>query len=308
MVFGDDPTPFFSGQPSFSPKSSWSPPEGHLNLEVFLSQTEQELLRIPDKSLAYSNLTKEDWQAIRSLADNRSIVIKKAGKGFCVAVWERDGYLSEAEKQLCDKAIYKDVSFNEKILGDLEASSNKIFKSLERKGAISGKEYNYKNVTNLGKLYFLLKIHVKLFNVPGHPVKSNCDTPTEKASEFVDHHLKPVMQGSWSYIKDSVDFLRKIKQIGNLPENSILVTADVVGLYPSIPHKLGLKALEEALKKESQSRSLLKILLSWLNLCSKIITLNLMEKLNNRVQERLSELSLHHHMRAFPWISLNLNF
>ena len=147
-----------------------------------------------------------------------------------------------------------------------------------------------------------------LFNVPGRPVKSNCDTPTEKASEFLDHHLKPVMQGSWSYIKDSVDFLRKIKQIGNLPENSILVTADVVGLYPSIPHELGLKALEKALKKESQSRSLLNNLLSWLNLCSKIITLNLMEKLNNRVEERLLELSLHHHMRAYPWISLNLNF
>ena len=147
-----------------------------------------------------------------------------------------------------------------------------------------------------------------LFNVPGSPVKSNCDTPTEKASEFLDHHLKPVMQGSWSYIKDSVDFLRKIKQIGNLPENSILVTADVAGLYPSIPHELDLKALEKALKKESQSRSLLNILLSWLNLCSKIITLNLMEKLNNRVKERLLELSLHHHMRAYPWISLNLNF
>ena len=57
------------------------------------------------------------------------------------------------------------------------------------------------------------------------------------------------MQSSWSYIKDSRDFLKKIKQIRNLPEDSILVTADVVGLYPSIPHELGLKALEEALEK-----------------------------------------------------------
>ena len=57
------------------------------------------------------------------------------------------------------------------------------------------------------------------------------------------------MQSSWSYINDSVDFLRKIKQIRNLPEDSILVTADVVGLYPSIPRELGLKALEEALEK-----------------------------------------------------------
>ena len=57
------------------------------------------------------------------------------------------------------------------------------------------------------------------------------------------------MQSSWAYIKDSGDFLRKIKQIGNLPENSILVTVDVAGLYPSILHELGLKALEEALEK-----------------------------------------------------------
>ena len=29
----------------------------------------------------------------------------------------------------------------------------------------------------------------------------------------------------------------KIKNLKNLPSNSILVTADVVGLYPSIPHE-----------------------------------------------------------------------
>ena len=110
---------------------------------------------------------------------------------------------------------------------------------------------DYKNATNLGKLYFLPKIYKTLFNVPGRPVISNCRTPTEKASEFLYHHLKPVMQSSWSCINDSGDFLRKIKQIGNLPENSILVTADVVGLYPSIPHELGLKALEEGLEKIS---------------------------------------------------------
>ena len=216
--FRDEPTPFFSEQPSFSPNSSWSSPVGHPNLEVFLSQIEQELFRIPDKSLTYSNLTREEWQTIRSLADDRSIVIKKADKGSCVVVCDRDDYLSDAEKQLCDKAIYKDGSFNVKILSDLVARSNKIFKSIERKGAISEKEmkyflYDYKNATNLGKLYFLPKIHKKLFNVTGRPIISNCGTPTEKASKFLDHHMELVMQSSWSYIKDSGDLLRKIKQI-----------------------------------------------------------------------------------------------
>ena len=91
---------------------------------------EHDLFRIPDKSLTYSNLTKEEWQHIRSLADDRSIVKKKADKGSCVVVWDRDDYSSEAEKQHCDKAIYKDVSFNEKILCDIVARSKKIFKSI----------------------------------------------------------------------------------------------------------------------------------------------------------------------------------
>ena len=131
--FRDDSTSFFSEQPSFSPKSSWNPPTSHPNLEVFLSQIEQGLFRIPDKSLTYSNLTKEEWKAITSLTDDRSIVIKKADKGSFVVVWDRDDYLSEGEKQHCDKAIYKDVSFNEKILSDLLASSNKVLRVLKGK-------------------------------------------------------------------------------------------------------------------------------------------------------------------------------
>ena len=35
--------------------------------------------------------------------------------------------------------------------------------------------------------------------------------------------------------------------MGKIPQDSILVTADVVGLYPSIPHNAGLKALKDAL-------------------------------------------------------------
>ena len=85
--------------------------------------------------------------------------------------------------------------------------------------------------------------------MPGRPVISNCGTPTEKVSEFLDYYLKPVMQNGLSYIRDSQHFLEKIKTIGSVPENAILVTADLVGLYPNIPNQAGLKALKEALEK-----------------------------------------------------------
>ena len=65
--------------------------------------------------------------------------------------------------------------------------------------------------------------------MPGRPVISNCGTPTEKILEFLDRQLKPIMQKSWSYIKDSGDFRRKIKNVTEIPEGAILVTADVVG-------------------------------------------------------------------------------
>ena len=90
------------------------------------------------------------------------------------------------------------------------------------------------------KLYLLSKIQKRLYDVPGRPVISNCDTPMENVSEFLDHYLKPIMEEGWSYIKDMVQNMK------NIPQDSILVTADVVGLYPSMPHNAGLEALEDA--------------------------------------------------------------
>ena len=39
------------------------------------------------------------------------------------------------------------------------------------------------------------------------------------------------MQSSQSYIKNLGDFIKKIRIIGTIPKDSILITADVVGLY-----------------------------------------------------------------------------
>ena len=93
----------FSEVPAFSPKSSWKSPQGHPNLEVYLSQIENELFSIVDEPIRYSNLSKEEWIAMRSLAGYRSIVVKKADKWSCIVVWDRNDYLREAEKQLKDQ-------------------------------------------------------------------------------------------------------------------------------------------------------------------------------------------------------------
>ena len=67
---------------------------------MYLSQIEYEVFKIPKEQLGYSNLSKLEWEAIRSLTGDRSIVIKKADKGSCLVIWDRSDYLMEVKKQL----------------------------------------------------------------------------------------------------------------------------------------------------------------------------------------------------------------
>ena len=80
-------------------------------MEVFLSQVESDLFKTIERPLGYSNLSKEEWDAIRSLADDRNIVIKRADKGSCVVIWDRNDYIKEAEIQLSNKNVYKSAIF-----------------------------------------------------------------------------------------------------------------------------------------------------------------------------------------------------
>ena len=62
-------------------------------------------------------------------------------------------------------------------------------------------------------------------------------------SEGLDHHLKPIMRSAKSYVRGTSDFLKKLKELGRVPQNELLLTGDLVGFYPSIPHLDGLEAL-----------------------------------------------------------------
>ena len=117
--FRNDLSEDFSQIPAYRPKSAWKPPIGHPNLEVFLSCVEHEIFKDIETPLRYSNLTSEEWRAILSLADDRDIVIKKTDKGSAVVVWDRNDYVKEAEKQLKDTKVYKQVDFKEKLLCEL---------------------------------------------------------------------------------------------------------------------------------------------------------------------------------------------
>ena len=87
----------------------------------------------------------------------------------------------------------------------------------------------------------LTKIHKRLLDAPGRPVISNCGTPTEGISEFVDFHIQPIMKPLPHIVKDTTDFLFKLRELDDTPHGAIICTMDVVDLYPHIPHDEGVR-------------------------------------------------------------------
>jgi len=60
---------------------------------------------------------------------------------------------------------------------------------------------------------------------------SDVHHPTERISQFVIFHLKPLVQTTQSFIKDTTHFLNKLEQLEQLPENAFLLTLVVSSLY-----------------------------------------------------------------------------
>ena len=233
-------------QESFKTKSTFNPRNNDAIIETYLSCLEERLLDIEIPSKRFNNLTKSERNAMYSLKDDKSIIIKGADKGAALIVRDREDYLKEARKELEDKEVYLEVP------NDSSALVRTIIKSLEKirkRGNLSQDTLDYFLVKDpkFTRFCVLPKVHKRLYDVPGRPVISKCSFYTENIFSFLDFHLQPLAQKVKSYIKDTNHFLRKIKELGQLPEGTILCTIDVVGLYPNIPHDEGLAFLKDFL-------------------------------------------------------------
>ena len=59
-----------------------------------------------NRNTKFSNLSSEEWSALKSLKKRKDIVIKAADKGGAVVVWRADLYQKEALRQLSDTSFY----------------------------------------------------------------------------------------------------------------------------------------------------------------------------------------------------------
>ena len=153
---------------------------------------------------------------------------------------DKSWYIDACNRQLNDAKFYRQLD------GDItDTIQQRVTVYIERMfndGYIDEKTKKYLVQTNVkpGRFYILPKIH-KTGN-PGRPIVSSNSHPTERISQFVDYYINPLVSTLDSHIKDTTDFLNKLSNLGNLPNNAILVTLDVSSLYTNIPHNQGIDA------------------------------------------------------------------
>ena len=251
--------------PYFNSPAQYTPP----NLEKFIAATKTSIADLISKpSPRNTNMTSSERDTMASLKKRSDIVITSADKGGKVVVMDKVAYIKECENQLKNPEFYTkiDTDPTEEIVDEIKTEvSNMLDKNL-----ISKKESHQLTESfekpRMAIFYGLPKIH-KVFQdfPPLRPIVSGFGTITSKLSEYLDTYLKYQARKGAAYIRDTKDFLVKLKNLKSIPKNAILVTMDVGSLYTNIDHMEGadacFKKLEMRRNKTVTSSLLRKLIL-----------------------------------------------
>ena len=236
----------------FKNKSTFNP-NGPLPLESFALANETAIAKIKCQSPNNSNITKEERLALTKLKLNKDITIKKADKGSSVVIQNTSDYIRETTKLLSVTDHYRmdntcqTDKHNEMITNELDHML--IHEEIT--------ELTFDYLANASPrtpmLYTQPKIHKQVLPPPCRPIVSGNDSASERISKFVDWFLKPIVPLIPSYIKDTTHFIQLIEDLGEIPEESFLVTLDVSALYTNIPHDEGINACRKALDETREN-------------------------------------------------------
>lgn len=243
---------------SFVGPSTWVPEWGSLSkpIQDLIRADRRELQNLSWERERQSNMSVAERRALQRLQSNSDIVIKPADKGSKIVVMDKHQYITEAYRQLKNRKHYLPLS------GSLQLENQerirKIVNNLYEQKMITAKQRYYlygDDPPRSRRFYLLPKIHknpdtwtVPNIIPPGRPIVSDCGSESYKIAEFIDHFLNPISQKHTSYIKDTYDFVTKIKEI-RLPSAAVLFTIDIDSLYTSIDTVAGLKAVREAFNR-----------------------------------------------------------
>ena len=272
---------YFKNSPSTSnsldlkyDKTNFTPPKGiNATLDGMLKIVNDQIpsFRTTSGTPKY-NITRLENVALQMLRNQQQLHITKADKGGAFVILDNKYYIDRMlATHITDTNTYSKIEkyAPHHTMNKIKALCNR-FKT-QCRFTLKELEFLTKFHYKIPVLYGLPKIHkididinaitpdeygvVKIeppSNLTFRPIISSTFAPTSHLSAFIDEILKPIVPGLRSYCRDTYDFIDKLPRNNIIDNNTLLVSFDVVSLYTSIPHELGLQAIYFWLQK-SQS-------------------------------------------------------
>jgi hypothetical protein len=202
------------------------------------------------------NLSNKEFLALKKLGNNENLTIKPADKGGALVLMDTDLYLKEAYRQLNDINYY--VKLNKPIYTDNRNKIEAILNDMYNDKIINNKQLQYlagPHEPRLRRFYILPKIHKDplTWTIPhrmpqGRPIVSDVESESYRISAYVESFLTPLSCRHESYIKNSYDFIDKIRDL-NISANTYLVTGDITSLYTNMKHDITIDSIKKILNK-----------------------------------------------------------
>jgi hypothetical protein len=254
------------------PKSKqWNPPRSNIpELELFLAEVKRGIFNPNNIQSSKDNLSYKERLALSELRKDKDRVIRIQDKGSSFVLLERQDYISKMKKQLDNPIHYKQLHNDptDQYLTKVRSWSFKWLRNSQISKEIA--EWVVNDEAKPGTAFGNVKTHK-----PDNPLRlitSCCGTAIENLSAFTEFYLKPLARKLPSFIKDTTDLLNRIQdlnRVGPLPPNTLLVSWDVVGMFPNIDNNLGLTAVKNALNSRIVKTPSTKCILEAVEICLK---------------------------------------
>ncbi|XP_049267759.1 uncharacterized protein LOC119378700 [Rhipicephalus sanguineus] len=195
-----------------------------------------------------SSMSLLDKEAMKRLQNNKSIVILPADKGNATVVMNRDDYVSKMTEHLQDETTYSKIDRDptRKIESELQKLLTDVFKFVPPE-----KKHLYNRLLchtgSAPAIYGLPKVHKP--NVPLRPIVDYTRSPLHSLSGYLHDVLRPLVGRTSTYVKDSVDFVDKIRNV-TLDSEEIMVSFDVKSMFTRIPVDYAVDCCRSALKND----------------------------------------------------------
>ena len=179
------------------------------------------------------NITKEEYEALKKLSKDKSIVIMRPDKGNGVVLLNTCDYKNKVYEILNDSSKFERIH-DDALLTMLnkEEKINVFLRNMKSEGVISQELYSelFVSGSKPGILYGLPKVHKD--GCPVRPILSAIGTFNYKLSKFLVPLLAPITINEYT-VKDSFSFSKEVCDLNF--ENCCIASFDVKSLFTNIP-------------------------------------------------------------------------